>query len=221
MTWTKNSLWFFGCSCLFSMMNSCGFILFSVRETDSSKTCETQNIKPVPSLPWKIARETRIFMNFLVCCFGVVPQKRPCSTPQWFLTMVVFSIFPAGWKMWSRHLFHAFSTFLQMRLVLIWLVARWTYCHWIWDLRVFSSSWSPKVHGICQASWNYHFFWRSNIQSKAMVILNNFDGFSSLMVHFLGWWYNDPCVAHGAHFQQLLVWVIVSFAKFVRLCGVI
>ena len=52
--------------------------------------------------------------------------------------------------------------------------------------RVFSSSWSHKINGIRQASLNCQFFGRSNIQSKAMVILNNFEGFS-LIGHCLGW----------------------------------
>lgn len=109
-------------------------------------------------------------------------------------------------------LFHV----LRNMLVLIWLVARWTYCHWIWEC--FHHRGPPKYMEYARHHHiNYQFFGRSNIQIKAMVILNNFEGFSSI-VHCLGWWYNDPCVAHGAHFQQLLVWVIVYFAKFVRLC---
>lgn len=51
----------FGCSCLFSMMNSCAFIGSRYLKLTLPRLAKHKTYKTVSSLPWKIARETRIF----------------------------------------------------------------------------------------------------------------------------------------------------------------
>lgn len=66
-SWTKRSLWFLDVPVCFPWWIAVVSYMFSVLETDSSKTCETQNCL-IPSLENSAGDQ-----NFLVCRFGVVP----------------------------------------------------------------------------------------------------------------------------------------------------